>query len=258
MYESILLRHDHAVSTIAINRPPLNTVTPAALAELLAAFDELEHRAETCCVVLTGSGPRAFCAGASLDDKPRQKSDGDGFRETGRALIRRIETFPKPVIAAIRGWAIGGGFAIAQACDVRIASETAKFRTGDAYIGIVPSWGVSLVRLVHYIGRNRALDMLMLGEDIPAARAYELGLITRCVPDDRFDAEVASAAARLSSGAPLVLRSIKEAVFAQYYEGPPIAAQVETRWADATQFSHDAREGIAAFKERRKPLFKGQ
>jgi enoyl-CoA hydratase len=258
MYESILVRHENAISTIVINRPPLNTVTPGTLAELLAAFDEIDGRAETRCVVLTGAGPRAFCAGASLDDKPKQKTDGDGFREAGRALIHRIETFPKPVIAAIRGWAIGGGFAICQACDIRIASETAKFRTGDAYIGIVPSWGVSLVRLVHYIGRNHALDMLMLGEDIPAQTARELGLITRCVPDDRFDAEIANAAARIASGAPLVFRSIKEAIYAQYYEGPPSAAQVETRWADATQFSHDAKEGIAAFKERRKPAFKGQ
>jgi len=161
--------------------------------------------------VLTGAGTRAFCAGASLDDKPRRQSDdGQGFREAGRALIKRIETHSRPVIAAIRGWAIGGGFAIAQACDVRIAAESAKFRTGDAYIGIVPSWGMSLVRLVHYIGRNRTLDMLMLGEDITARAAQELGLLTRVVADERLDAEVAAAAARIASGAPLVFRAILE------------------------------------------------
>jgi enoyl-CoA hydratase/carnithine racemase len=257
-YESVLLRHDDAVTTVTINRPPLNTVTTSALRELVAVFDEIDKRAETRCVVLTGSGNRAFCAGASLDDKPKPGGDRDGFRGPGRALIQRIETFRTPVVAAIRGWAIGGGFAISQACDVRIASETAKFRTGDAYVGIVPSWGISLVRLVHYIGRNRTLDMLMLGEDIAAPKAYEFGLITRWVPEDKFDAEIAAVAARIASGAPLVHRSVKEAVYAQYYEGPPSAAQVETRWADATQFSHDAQEGIAAFKERRKPRFEGR
>ncbi len=259
MPDSILLRHEGAVSTIVIDRPPLNTVTPAALVELDAAFAKLEERAETRAIVLTGAGTRAFCAGASLDDKPkREGDDGDGFREAGRALIRRIETHPKPVIAAIRGWAIGGGFAIAQACDVRIASESAKFRTGDAYIGIVPSWGISLVRLAHYIGRNRTLDMLMLGEDISARAAHELGLVTRAVPDDRFEAEIAAVAGRIASGAPLVFRAIKEAVYAQYHDGPPAAAELETRWAKATQFSFDAQEGIAAFKQKRKPRFKGR
>jgi enoyl-CoA hydratase/carnithine racemase len=259
MYESVLVKHEGAVTTIVINRPPLNTVTPGTLAELNSAFGELESRGETRCIVLTGSGTRAFCAGASLDDKPKRESDdGDGFREAGRALIRRIETHPKPVIAAIRGWAIGGGFAIAEACDVRIACESAKFRTGDAYIGIVPSWGISLVRLAHYIGRNRTLDMLMLGEDIPAAAARDIGLITRCVPDDRLDAEVAAVASRIASGAPLVFRAIKEAVYAQYYEGPPSAAELESRWSKATQLSFDAQEGIAAFKEKRKPGFKGR
>ena len=176
MFQTIRLDHAERVSTITINRPPLNTVSPRALDELLAAFDELARRDETRCVVLTGSGTRAFCAGANLDEKPKGEGDpSTAFREAGRALVDRIETFPKPVIAAIRGWCIGGGFAIAESCDVRIASESAKFRTGDAYLGIVPSWGMSLVRLCHYIGRNRALDMLILGEDIGAAEAQELG-----------------------------------------------------------------------------------
>ncbi|HLJ22002.1 MAG TPA: enoyl-CoA hydratase/isomerase family protein, partial [Stellaceae bacterium] len=152
MYQTIRLDHSERVSTITINRPPLNTVSPRALDELLAAFDELARRDETRCVVLTGSGNRAFCAGANLDEKPKGEGDpSTAFREAGRALVDRIETFPKPVIAGIRGWCIGGGFAIAEACDVRIASDTAKFRTGDAYLGIVPSWGMSLTRLAHYI-----------------------------------------------------------------------------------------------------------
>ena len=259
MFQTIRLDHSDRVSTLTINRPPLNTVSPRALDELLAAFGELARRGETRCVVLTGSGTRAFCAGANLDDKP--KDDGDpsaAFREAGRALVERIETFPKPVIAAIRGWCIGGGFAIAEACDVRIASGSAKFRTGDAYLGIVPSWGMSLVRLCHYIGRNRALDMLILGEDIAAAEAKELGLVSRVVADDKFEDEIATIAARVATGAPLVFRAIKEAIHSQYAEGPDAAAHLETYWSEKTQGSHDYNEGIAAFKEKRKPRFEGR
>jgi enoyl-CoA hydratase len=258
MPETIEISHRDRVSTITINRPPFNTVTPLVMAELQSAFAALETREETRCVVLTGAGTRAFCAGASLDDRPQDDpAASDAFRENGRALIDRIETFPKPVIAAIRGWCIGGGFAIAQACDVRLASQTAKFRTGDAYIGIVPSWGVSLVRLVHYIGRNRTLDMLILGEDIAAGEALGLGLVSRAIADDEFDAEIARIADRVSGGAPQVFQAIKSAVRSQCFESPPAAAHLETYWAATTRGSFDAKEGVAAFKEKRKPAFKG-
>lgn len=258
MYQTIRLDHSERVSTVTIDRPPLNTVSPRALDELLAVFRELDTRDETRCVVLTGAGARAFCAGANLDDKPHAEGDpSTAFREAGRALVDRIETFPKPVIAAIRGWCIGGGFAIAEACDVRLASTTAKFRTGDAYIGIVPSWGMSLVRLCHYIGRNRALDMLILGDDIGAEEAKALGIVSRVIPEEAFETEVAGIAARVASGAPLVFRSIKESIRSQYVEGPAAARHLETYWSEITQGSHDYLEGIAAFKEKRKPRFKG-
>jgi enoyl-CoA hydratase/carnithine racemase len=258
VFQTIRLDHSERVSTITINRPPLNTVSPKALGELVTALGELARRDETRAVVLTGSGNRAFCAGADLNEKPKGGADpSTAFRDAGRALVDRIETFPKPVIAGIRGWCIGGGFAIAAACDVRIASDTAKFRTADAYIGIVPSWGMSLVRLCHYIGRNRALDMLILGEDIGAAEAKDLGLVSRVVPDEKFEAEITAVAARVATGAPLVFRSIKEAIHAQYAEGVVAARHLETYWSEKTQASHDYNEGIAAFKEKRKPRFEG-
>lgn len=259
MFQTIRIDHVDRVSTLTINRPPLNTVSPQTLDELFTAFNELGRREETRCVVLTGAGTRAFCAGANLDDKPHGEGDPSAaFREAGRALVDRIETFPKPVIAAIRGWCIGGGFAIAEACDVRIAAASAKFRTGDAYIGIVPSWGMSLVRLCHYIGRNRALDMLILGDDIGAGEAKELGLVSRVIGEEGFDAEIANIAARVAAGAPLVFRSIKESIRSQYVEGPMAARHLETYWSEVTQGSHDYIEGIAAFEEKRKPRFEGR
>jgi enoyl-CoA hydratase/carnithine racemase len=257
-YETVQVTHDGGVSTVVLSRPPVNAVTVGLMQDVLAALKELEAREETRCVVLTGSGTKAFCAGADLKTPGSGPGSGPAFRELGRAVVDRIETFPKPIVAAIRGWCIGGGFAIAMACDVRLASTTARFRTGDAYIGVVPSWGMSLTRLTHFIGRNRALDLLILGEDLDAEAAHGMGLLTRVVPDDQFDADVTRVARRVAGGSPIVFRAIKETVRAQYVHSPGAARELETHWSDICTSSEDRREGLAAQREKRAPAFKGR
>lgn len=258
-YADIQVVHDGGITRITIDRPPMNAVSIGLLEELNDAFDALVTREETRCIILGAAGAKAFSAGADL------KSPGGGgadtatrFRDLGRRLLDTIETHPKPVASAMRGWCIGGGFAIAMACDVRLASSTTKYRTADAYIGIVPSWGMSLTRLVHYIGRNRSMDMLMLGEDISAHEALDLGLVTRVFDDEVFDDEVDRIAKRLASGAPLVFRSIKESLRAQYWESPTAARELEVSWSERCSASEDYREGRAAFAERRSPVFTGR
>lgn len=256
-YETIKVSHDGGVSRVMLDRPPVNAATVQLLEELQHALRALESRDDTRCIVLAGGGTKAFCAGADLSGTGNQAHGNLRFRALGRAALECIETHPKPVIGALRGWCIGGGFALAMACDVRLASTSAKFRTGDAYIGAVPSWGMSLTRLVHYIGRNRALDMLILGEDLTAGDAMRLGLVTRVVADDAFDAEVDNVAARVASGAPITFRAIKESVRAQYWDSPRDAHAVETRWAELNDTSRDFEEGKAAFREKRRPVFRG-
>lgn len=257
-FETILVDHDDGVATITLNSPPFNLATPELIAELMAAFDQFEARRETRAVVLRGAGERAFCAGADISHEKGPAGEGRGLRDSGRALVERIETFPKPVIAAIRGWCIGGGTGIAWPCDIRIASDTAKFRAGDVYLGIIPSWSVGMVRLVHYLGRNRTLDLLLLGEDISADRALELGIVSRVVPDAEFEAEVDRVAKRLATGAPLPIRAIKEAVRAQCRDGVDRAALLEEEWASRIFASEDAKEGMSAFLEKRAPQFSGE
>ena len=256
-YQTIKVEHVGGASRVTLDRPPVNAVTVQLLEELLSALDALETRDETRCIVLTGGGTKAFCAGADLSGTGVQAHGNDRFRALGRQALARIETHTKPVIGALRGWCIGGGFALAMACDVRIASTTVKFRTGDAYLGVIPSWGMSLTRLVHYIGRNRTLDMLILGEDLSAEKAAELGLVTRVVAEDRFDSEIAKVAARVATGAPIVFSAIKETVRAQYWDSPPAAHELETLWAARNDASQDFQEGKAAYKERRPAVFKG-
>jgi enoyl-CoA hydratase len=259
MTSELLIEHREAVTTLTLNRPPLNLLTLDLLREVAAAFEALQSRAETRVVVIRDAGTRAFCAGADLKIVgARDERSAEAWREVGRGLVEAIEAFPKPVISAVRGWCIGGGTALAWPADIRIAASTAVFRAGDVYLGMSPSWGLGSVRLVHFLGRNRTLDLILLGEDVPAERAYDYGLVTKVVPDDDFDAEVTRIADKLATAAPLPVKAIKEMVQAQYRDGPDRAALMEDRWVKIVAASADAKEGVAAAREKRKPRFTGR
>ncbi|MCC6304545.1 MAG: enoyl-CoA hydratase/isomerase family protein [Rhodobacteraceae bacterium] len=259
MYENLTLECADGIARLTFNRPPLNLFTHPMLEDIRAALDEVEARGDIRVVVLAGSGTRAFSAGADLGDEARHSPEaGRSFRELGRFLVRRLETFPAAVVSAVRGWCIGGGTGLAWVADIRIAAESARFRAGDVYLGIIPTWSIGMVRLVHYLGRNRTLDLLLLGEDIDGREAQRIGLVTRCVPDAEFEAEVERVVRRLAGGAPLPVRAIKEAVRAQYVDGPARAAELEEEWAQRILASRDAREGMAAFREKRRAGFTGE
>lgn len=259
MSDDLLIDHDAGVTTLTINRPPLNLMTIPLLRAIVDALEVLRDRDETRAIVIRGAGTRAFCAGADLkgEDETNPANAGEA-RAIGMHMIDLIEEHPKPIISAVRGWCIGGGTAIAWPCDIRLAAASAKFRAGDIYLGLAPSWGLGNARLVHYLGRNRTLDTSLLGDDITAQEAYDWGLVTRVFSDESFDAEVARIAHKLAGGAPLPIRAIKESVRAQYRDSPDRAMLLTERWHRIIRDSEDAKEGIRAMIEKRKPAFKGR
>jgi enoyl-CoA hydratase len=259
MPSELKITHDQGVTTLTLSRPPLNLLTFSLLQELSAALRELRGRDATRVVVITGEGERAFCAGADLKNVREESAEqAELFRQTGIDLVDMIEQHPKPVITAVRGWCIGGGTPIAWAGDLRLLAESARFRAGDIYLGLMPSWGLGNERLVHFIGRNRTMDTILLGEDITAQQAYEWGLATRVFPDAEFDAEVSRIAHKLATGAPLPVQAIKEVARAQYRESPDRARLLTQQWVERIQASEDLREGMAAARDKRQPVFHGR
>ena len=146
MSDDLLIDHDAGVTMLTINRPPLNLMTLPLLEAIVAALEMLKQRDETRAIVIRGAGTRAFCAGADLKSgEETNPASASAMREVGMRMIDLIEEHPKPVISAVRGWCIGGGTAIAWPADIRLAAASAKFRAGDIYLGLAPSWGLAML-----------------------------------------------------------------------------------------------------------------
>jgi len=223
-------------------------------------FDEAEKDADARCIILAGAGPKAFCAGGDLRE---EKDFGDpenarAFRVFGRNTLNRIENGRLPVVAAIHGYCIGGGTALGWVCDIRVAADNSVFRAGDAYLGILPSWGMGLTRLPRYVGRNRALDILLIGENFGAQEAFDMGLVTKVVPRAKLMEEVTGIARRICKASPTAIRATRQAVAANLRESWDGMVRVESELCEM-MFAHpDAHEGPAAFAAKREPRFSDQ
>lgn len=253
----VRLERSGPIATITLDNPPVNAISTRVLDRLQVVLDEVEAEANVRCAILTGAGEKAFCAGGDL----RQERDFGGpddakrFRELGRRTLNRIEDYKVPIVAAIHGYCIGGGTAIGWACDIRLAADNAVFRAGDAYLGLVPSWGMGLTRLPRFVGRNRALDILLIGENFGAETAREFGLITRVVPRVGLMEEARRIADRIAEASPGAIRATRRAVAYNLRHGWEDMVRYEEEIC-AEIFSHpDAHEGPKAFSEKRKPRF---
>ena len=245
---------------ITLSNPPVNAVSTRVLIALNDALSAAESDLDARCIILTGAGDRAFCAGGDLRE---EKDFGDpenalAFRNLGRATLNRIETCALPVIAAIHGYCIGGGTALGWSCDLRLAADNTVFRAADAYLGMLPSWGMGLTRLPRYVGRNHALDILLLGENFDAQRAFELGLVTRVVPRAELMDTAHAMANRIAKASPTAIHLTRQAIAHNLRQGWDEMVRFEEELC-AKIFSHpDAHEGPAAFAEKREPCFKSR
>ena len=251
---------DHgSIRRIAVDRPDkLNALNVATLDALLVAFEQAAEDPTVRVVVLTGAGPKAFVAGADIAEMAGLRPvEGRDFSLRGQRLMRRIETLPKPVIAMVNGFALGGGLELAMACHLRIAADTAKLGQPEINLGLIPGFGGSQ-RLLRLAGRSATLELCLLGTPIDASRALQLGIVNRVVAAADLDAETMKIAEQLAQAAPLALRGTLDAVNVGGECGIEEGLQYETAQFGLMFSTEDMREGTTAFLERRKPAFQGR
>jgi enoyl-CoA hydratase/carnithine racemase len=253
----VRLEKNGVISTLTLDNPPVNAASTRLMKALHARLDEIESDKDARCVILTGAGDKAFCAGGDLREEKDFGSPeaSKAFRALGRETLNRLEAFPIPIVAAIHGFCIGGGTALGWACDIRIAADNTVFRAGDAYIGMVPSWGMGLTRLPRYVGRNRALDILLLGQDFDAKTAYDFGLVTRVVAKADLAKEAMRVAERIASASPTAIRATRDAIAFNSRESWKDMVEFEMEICEKVFAHPDAHEGPKAFSEKRKPKF---
>jgi enoyl-CoA hydratase len=256
-YEALTVAVHERIATITVNRPDkLNALSARVIFELGQAIDEAREHPEVGGVILTGAG-RAFVAGGDLAEVEKSGPLAAKQRsQRGQDVFRRFETSPKPTIAAVNGFALGGGCELAMACHFRLASEFAKFGQPEAKLGLLPGYG-GTQRLPRLIGKGRALQLLLAGEIIDAPEAYRIGLVNRVVPADQLIAAATAMLKAILSNGPLAVSQCIEAVNA----GDDLPVR-EALTLEATAFgllaaTGDKREGTRAFLEKRAPSFTG-
>jgi enoyl-CoA hydratase len=245
------------IATISFNRPQkLNALNDATMAELDSASALLIGDSAVGAIVVTGEG-RAFVAGADIAElRAKSPSEAHAMARRGHDIFRRIERSPKPVIAAVNGFALGGGCELALACHARIASEVATFGQPEVKLGIIPGYG-GTQRLTRLVGRGRALQLLLTGERIDAAEAYRLGIVNRVVPAAELLASARSMIEQMLANAPLALARCIDVVDRGADASLDEALALEAAAFGALAATHDMREGTAAFVEKRPPKFIG-
>jgi enoyl-CoA hydratase len=258
-FDNLLLERDGGVAILTINRPKvLNALYSQTLDELRRAILELKGDDGVRAVVLTGAGEKSFIAGADINELAAQTPvSGREHAMTGQHVLDLIEHLAKPVIAAINGFALGGGCELAMACTIRIAADTAKLGQPEINLGLIPGYA-GTQRLTRLIGRGRALELLLTGDQVTAQEAHRLGLVNRVVPAAELMAEAKKLAATLAAKAPIAIRYILDAVD-KGVEMPFAQAQVfEATLFGLVASTEDMREGTKAFLEKRKAEFKGK
>jgi enoyl-CoA hydratase len=258
-FDNLLLDRDGAVAIVTVNRPKvLNALNTQTLDELRRAALDLKHDAAVRAVIITGAGDKAFAAGADINELATLTPDGGrDHAMRGQHVFDLIEQLGKPVIAAINGFALGGGCELAMACSMRVAAATAKLGQPEINLGLIPGYA-GTQRLARLVGKGRALELLLTGDHLSAEDAYRIGLVNRVVAAADLMATARALAATLAAKPPVAARYVLEAVN-KGMEMPFAQAQVfEATLFGLAASTDDMREGTTAFLEKRKAEFKGR
>jgi len=256
---NLIVERDGAVAIVTINRPKvLNALNSDTIDELRRTMLELQRDESIRAIVLTGSGDRAFAAGADINELAVQTpTSGREHALKGQHVFDLIENLGKPVIAAINGFALGGGCELAMACTLRIAAETARLGQPEINLGLMPGYA-GTQRLARLVGRGRAMDLILTGTPIAADDALRIGLVTRVVPAADLMSTVRGLAGQIAKSAPIAMRYIMNAINKGGEMPFGEACQHEAALFGLVASTEDMREGTRAFLEKRKPEFKGR
>ncbi|HIV26059.1 MAG TPA: enoyl-CoA hydratase/isomerase family protein [Candidatus Scatomonas pullistercoris] len=250
--EFVTYETEGAVGIITINRPKaLNALNSQVLDDLNEAFDSVDL-GEIRALILTGAGEKSFVAGADIGEMSSlTKAEGEAFGKKGNDIFRKIETFPIPVIAAINGFALGGGCEIAMSCDIRLCSENAVFGQPEVGLGITPGFG-GTQRLARIVGVGRAKEMIYGARNIKADDAYRIGLVNHVYPLEELIPAAKKMAAGIAKNAPIAVRNCKKAINEGLQVDMDQAIVIEEKLFGDCFESYDQKEGMAAFLEKRK------
>jgi enoyl-CoA hydratase len=256
--ELVLVETSDRIRTLTINRPDkLNALNSDVMAALERALDDVRGDPAAGVVIITGSGEKSFIAGADIGELSKLTPvEGRAHARRGQAVLAKIESLGKPVIAAVNGYALGGGCELALACTIRIASENARFGQPEVKLGILPGYGGSQ-RLPRIVGKGRAMQLCLTAEQIDAAEAYRIGLVNRVVPAGQALAAAREMAAAILANGPIACTFVLDAI----HRGLEMPLE-EGLFLEATLFglcaaTSDMKEGMTAFLEKRKPSFSG-
>ena len=258
-YQTLLLEKRDMVARLTINRPDkLNALNDVVVSELSAAAADLRADRDVRGVILTGAGPKAFVAGADIGDLAKQGvMDGRQRALNGQQMLYAFERMGKPVLAAVNGFALGGGCELAMACHIRIASENAKFGQPEVNLGITPGYG-GTQRLPRIVGKGNALYLLLTGEHVGAAEALRMGLVSKVVPADQLMAEAEKLMKILVAKSPAALALTMEAVDRGLETTLEDGLRIEADAFGLVASTSDMKEGLTAFLEKRPARFEGK
>lgn len=259
MYNTIIVEIARRIACVTINRPDkLNAFNAQAKAELKQAFEIIKNDSSVDVVILTGAGEKAFVAGTDIKELTELDTEsGKGFSEDGQAVFNLIENLGKPVIAAVNGYALGGGTELALACHIRIASENAKFGQPEVNLGIIPGYG-GTQRLARLVGKGRAMELILTGDQIDAQEAYRIGLVNKVVPQAELMKTAEVVAQKILSKGQLAIRFALKAVNMTAETNLTDGQALEASLFGLCCETEDFKEGTKAFLEKRKPEFKNK